>query len=209
MENRDSIVDTALELAEQSSWEAVRLHDIADRQGVSLDTIRQCFREKEDIVDAWFDRADRAMLEAAAAGDFTGLSPRQRLHRLIMTWLEALAPHRHVTRQMIYGKLEPGHIHIQIPGLLRISRTVQWLREAAQRDATYMRRALEETGLTTIYLLTFVCWMHDDSANFDRTRRFLDRRLAQAEYLDRLVYGHSCTGCSDVSADAAHNHHDS
>lgn len=190
---REDVVDTGLELAEQTSWEAVRLHDIANRLGVSLDTIRQHFREKEDVVDAWFDRADQAMLNTAQAPDFQNLSPRQRLHRLIMTWLNALAPHRRVTRQMIYGKLEPGHFHVQIPGLLRVSRTVQWMREAAQRDGTYARRALEETGLTTIYLMTFFHWLHDCSPDFNRTSRLLDSCLARVEWLDRLVYGRPYT----------------
>ncbi len=151
----DKIVDTALELGEQKSWEAVRLHDVAAALGITLDDVRGYFREKEDVVDTWFDRADSAMLKESEAPDFLNLTPRQRLHRLITTWLVALAPHRKTTKQMIYGKLEPGHIHIQIPGLMHISRTVQWMREAADRDATYVRRALEETGLTTIYLMTF------------------------------------------------------
>lgn len=185
----DRIVDAAIELGEQESWEAVRLHDVADALGITLDDVRRYFREKEDVVDAWFDRADGAMLGQAESADFPELTPRQRLHRLIMTWLGALAPHRKVTRQMIYGKLEPGHIHIQIPGLMRISRTVQWMREAAQRDATYVRRALEETGLTTIYLMTFFYWMNDDSPGSASTSRFLDGWLDLAERLDRAVYG--------------------
>jgi len=185
---RDRIVDTALTLAEQRSWEAVRLHDVAAALGIGLEDIRRQFREKEDLVDAWFDRADRAMLEDAATPDFLALSARQRLHRVIMHWLTALSPHRRVTRQMILGKLEPGHLHIQIPGLLRISRTVQWMREAAQRDTASMtRRALEETAATSIYLMTFVHWMMDDSPHSARTAEFLDRRLKEAETLTRLV----------------------
>ena len=182
------IVDAAIVLGEKISWEAVRLHDVAAAVGITLDEVRRYFREKEDVVDAWFDRADRAMLEEAETHDFLDLTPRQRLHRLIMTWLGALAPHRKVTRQMIYGKLEPGHFHIQIPGLMRISRTVQWMREAAQRDATYVRRALEETGVTTIYVTTFFYWMNDDSSGSASSSRFLDGCLAIAERLDRAVY---------------------
>lgn len=185
---RDRIVDTAIALAEQSSWEGVRLHTVAAELDMTLDDIRQHFREKEELIDAWFDRADSAMLKAAETPDFPGLTPRQRLHRLIMIWLGTLADHRWVTRQMIHGRLEPGHLHIQIPSLLRISRTVQWLREAAFRDATYLRRALEETGLTTIYVLTFCRWLHDDSPDSISTSRFLDRNLALAERLDRVVY---------------------
>jgi AcrR family transcriptional regulator len=185
---RDKIVDTAIGLAERSSWEAVRLHDVAALLEISLDEVRHHFREKEDVVDAWFDRADTAMLKEAEGAGFLELTPRQRLHRLVMTWVGALAPHRKATRQMIYGKLEPGHIHIQIPGLMRVSRTVQWMREAALRDGTYLRRALEETGLTTIYLATFFYWMRDDSPDSESTSRFLDNCLAAAETLNRVVY---------------------
>jgi len=182
------IVDAAVALGERSSWEAVRLHDVAAELGVSLDDVRAHFREKEDLVDAWFDRADAAMLKAGEVAGFHELPARQRLQRLILAWLDALAPHRRVTRQMIYGKLEPGHLHIQIPGLLRVSRTVQWVREAAHRDATFVRRALEETGLTTIYLATFFRWMRDESPDSVDTRRFLERSLNFAERLDRGVY---------------------
>ncbi|MDN5934972.1 MAG: TetR/AcrR family transcriptional regulator [Nitrosospira sp.] len=187
MATKDQIVDTAVELGEQKSWEAVRLHDVAVALGITLDEVRAHFREKEDIVDAWFERADSAMLKAGQASDFSYLTPRQRLHRLIMIWLGAFYPYRKTTRQMIYGKLEPGHIHIQVPGLMRVSRTVQWMREAAGRDATYVRRALEESGLTTIYLATFFYWMKDNSAGSTRTSRFLEGCLSVAENLDRVV----------------------
>jgi ubiquinone biosynthesis protein COQ9 len=185
---RERIVDAALALAERGAWEAVRLHDVADAIGISLDEVRQHFREKEDVVDAWFDRADSAMLKAAEAPGFPELTPRRRIHRLMMTWFGALAPHRKATRQMIYGKLEPGHIHIQIPGLMRVSRTVQWMREAAHRDATFLRRALEETALTSIYLTAFFYWMRDDTPDSASTSRLLDRLLGIAERLDHTVY---------------------
>jgi hypothetical protein len=119
-----------------------------------------------------------------------------------MTWLGALYPYRKTTRQMIFGKLEPGHIHIQIPGLIRISRTVQWMREAAGRNATYIRRALEETGLTTIYLAAFTHWMNDSSSGSTNTGRFLDGCLAIAESVDRLVFTRSSARDDENREDA-------
>ena len=181
----DKIIDSALALAEERrSWEAVRLHDVAAAIGMTLDDIRSHFREKEDLVDAWFDRADGAMLRDAATPEFLQLESRARLQRAILTWLDALASHRGVTRQMILAKCEPGHIHIQIPAVMRISRTVQWIREAAQRDAAYLHRAVEETVLTSIYLTTFVYWMGDDSPGSTRTRSFLDNLLGMAETVE-------------------------
>ncbi len=198
MENneRNRIVEAALELGKQQSWEAVRLYAVAAATGISLNKERLYFREKEDLVDAWFDRADSAMLQEAEAPDFQVLSPRQRLHRLNMTWLATLAPHRNVTRQMIYGKMELGHVHIQIPGLMRVSRTVQWIREAAHLDATHVRRALEETGLTSIYLMTFFYWMKDNTPNSEKTSCFLDGLLGMTEKLDQLL----CVGICSVTA---------
>lgn len=186
---RDAIVNTAVALGARTSWEAVRLYDIAAELNITLDEIHSHFREKEDLVDAWFDRADSIMLRETDSPGFLTLTPQQRIHCLIMIWLDALAIERKVTRQMILAKLEPGHIHIQIPAVMRISRTVQWIREAAQRDATFVRRALEESALTTIYLMTFFFWMQDESLGSNRTRQFLDRNLSLAMWLGHTVYG--------------------
>ncbi|PXX11642.1 TetR family transcriptional regulator [Nitrosomonas ureae] len=199
-ELRGTIVDTAVALAESSSWEAVRLFDVAAELNISLDDIRLYFREKEDLIDAWFDQADGQMLRSAETVEFLSLSPRERLQHLIMAWLDALVAHRKITRQMIGAKLEPGHLHIQIPAIMRISRTVQWMREAAQRDATFLRRALEETALTTIYLATFTYWMQDSSENSQRTRDFLEHKLRVAESLDHRIYG---IPCKETAADYA------
>lgn len=186
---RDKIIDAALDLAMRKSWEGLRLHDVAAELQLGLNDVRAYFREKEDITDAWFDRADAAMLQAGTQPGFADLSPRERLHRLIMAWLAVLSSHRRVTRQMIYGKFEPGHVHYQFAGLLRVSRTVQWLREAAHRDAVLPWRAFEETGLTAIYLAMFFYWMRDESESATRTSVFLDRMLGRAERLVRCFPG--------------------
>ncbi|MGR9074404.1 MAG: TetR/AcrR family transcriptional regulator, partial [Gammaproteobacteria bacterium] len=70
---------------------------------------------------------------------------------------------------------------LQALGVMRISRTVQWFREAARIDTTGLRRILEETGTTAIYLAAFARWLNDDSHGFGITRKFLDRSLSNAE----------------------------
>jgi len=178
---RQQILDAALELAEQSSWEHVRLFDIAAKLEVNLDQVRGVYTQKDDLTDAWFDRADRAMLMDAASPEFLQLPTRGRLHRAIMSWLNAMSIHKRLTADMLRYKLELGHIHLQVLGIMRISRTVQWIMEAAHRDAVYTRRILEEIALTTIYLAAFNFWLRDDSLNSDRTARFLDSMLEKTE----------------------------
>ncbi len=175
------IVETAVNLAERRSWESIRLHEVAQAMDIGLDDIRQYFREKDELIDAWFERADEAVLKLADTGRLAQLSPRERLFDLIMAWLDALESHRRVTRQMILSKLEPGHIHIQIPAVMRISRTVQWMREAALLSDSGIRRALTETAVTGIYLATFTAWMSEGKPGSPRTRRLLGDMLKGAE----------------------------
>lgn len=186
-ELKEQIVTTAVALAEEQGWEAVRLYEVADRLGVGLDAIRGHFPEKDHIIDAFFDRADRAMLLETERPDFLELPPRDRIHRLIMVWLETLAPHRRVVREMLNHKLELGHLHVQIPAVIRISQTVQWVREGARREDTFFFRGLEETGLTSTYLITFAYWLGDQSYGAEDTRRLLDRLLATGQRTERLL----------------------
>jgi len=181
VELRERLLDAALELAAEQDWESVRLAAVAARAGVGLAELAACFREKEDIAEAWFDRADRAMLARVTAPDFDGLGPGERLGELILAWIAALAPHRRTTRAMLLNKLEPGHLHVQVPALLRISRTVQWFREAADRRVA--GRPLDEAALTLVYLGVFTRWLAG-SGDLEDTRAFLGRQLRRAGFLD-------------------------
>ncbi|RDI44537.1 ubiquinone biosynthesis protein COQ9 [Aquicella lusitana] len=183
----DDIVNAAISLAETKSWEEVRLADIATTLGTDLTFIWQYYREKDELIDAFFDRADQAMLKASAAEEIDALSSQQKLHLLLMAWFTALANHRRIVRQMIRGKLEPGHLHIQIPALLRVSRTVQWWREAAKRQATGCRRAIEESILTAVYLATFCYWLFDDSPHATATSHFLEKKLSRLSKLSHRL----------------------
>jgi len=175
----DTILDTAVRQADVRSWEALRLYDIANKLDISLEQIHQHYRQKDDLVEAWYDRADENMLQAANAAGFSTLDKSTRLHRLIMAWLDALAMHKTVSRDMLLYKLEPAHVHLQVLGVLRISRTVQWFLEAARSRTTHLPRILEEIGLTSIYLVTFSYWMQDQSEYQQATRDFLWNRLKQ------------------------------
>ena len=74
---------------------------------------------------------------------------------------------------MLAYKLEPGHVHLQALGILRISRTVQWFREAARQESTGFQRILDESALTAIYLAGFGRWLFDDSRDGRESKAFL------------------------------------
>lgn len=177
----ERIVDCALDLAEEVGWDGVRLYRVAERLGVPLGRVRAHYRDLDAVADAWLARADGAMLARCEDAGFAELVPRERLHAAITRWLEALAGHRRVTGQIFRAKLYPGHPHHNVALVMWLSRTVQWLREAALLEAGGRRRQVEEIGLTWLFVATVALWLRDSSDNQERTRRFLGRRLGEAD----------------------------
>jgi AcrR family transcriptional regulator len=171
------ILDAALQLADACGWERLHLFDVAAHLNVGLDAIAAHYREKDQLVEAWFDRADRAMLARSSAADLAALEPAKRLEELLVAWLDSLAAHRAVTGQMLLYKLEPAHLHLQVLGLLRISRTVQWWREGARRESRHLQRIAEESLLTGVYLRSFIHWLRHPEEDPAEFRAFLRRQL--------------------------------
>lgn len=183
MTSEQDILDQALSQGSRVGWERLTLNSIAESLDVPLSDIYQHFSQKDDLVEAWFDRADRALLSATPHAAWGRLSGKDRIERVILAWLDALLPHRTLTGQMLLYKFEPGHIHLQAAGILRISRTVQWFREAAQLQASHGRRVAQELALSSLYLTVFAFWLNDESQRQHKTRSLLRGELAIGELL--------------------------
>ncbi|HAT6977424.1 TPA: TetR/AcrR family transcriptional regulator [Legionella pneumophila] len=195
---KNEIINTAINIAQDSSWEKVRLVDIAKALNIDLNTIRYFFAEKDQIIDACFDRADETMLNAVLKPKFDLLTAKEKLHDLLMSWLSTFEGKQKIIRQMILHKLEPGHLHLQLPAIKRISQTVQWWREAAGLRDTFPQRAIQETGLTIIYLSTFSYWLLDNSKEHLATRIFLENKLNTASVLSNFL-GFTCYAPSRIN----------
>lgn len=185
---RARAVDAALCQAERHGWEAVRLTEVAARLGVPMAAVLAEFRDLDAVANAWFQRGLEAMLAEKPDG-FEHWPDAQRLAHCLLAWLDALAPHRRVTVEMLRTKAHLPHLHTWVPMLFDLSRTVQWWREASRLPARYgSRRAqIEEVALTGLFLATLGVWARDDSHRQERTRRFIERRLARGERCLRWV----------------------
>lgn len=181
MIDRESVLDAALDLAARDGWDAVHLHDVAHALDVPLGDLHRLFEGKDAVGEALFDRADRALLQCCESPDWLDVPVRERLERAIWAWLAALAPHRQAARAILRYRLQPEHVHLQVLGAKRVSRTVQWFREAARIRSTSWRREVEEAGLTAIYLAVFARWLFDDSPMQSSSQALLHRLLAAGE----------------------------
>ena len=179
------IVDNAVDFAEEVGWSGVRLRDVANRLKISLAELRTHYRDLDAVSNAWFARAIDAML-APPPRNLSEQPAEIRLFILVMRWFDALAPHRKVTGQMVREKLYFAHPHHWVPIVFNLSRTIQWLRDAAALDAVGRRRQVEEVGLSVLFLATFSVWLNDETPSQEHTRTFLRHRLVVA---DRAMVG--------------------
>jgi AcrR family transcriptional regulator len=181
------ILLAALDEADRVGWPALRLSRVAAALDIPLSEIYRHYRDADAMAEAWLAVADRAMLAPTELG-FARLAPADRVQQAMLRWLDALAPYRRVTGDILLGKLYPGHPHHVAALVFRLSRTVQWLREAALLDAPPPRRQLEEIGLTALFAATVTLWARDESDGQATTRRFLGRCLVEAGHvLGRLT----------------------
>ncbi len=182
------ILDAVLARAAEVGWARVRLHEAARSLGIGLDEVYRHYADLDAVGEALLARADVAMLALAEEPGFAHLPVRDRLHLLIACWLDSLAPHRAAVAAFLGYKFRPAHVHMRRALIVRLSRTVQWLRAAAGLDAAGRRKDLEEVGLSLLFVATVLRWLGDRSEDQERTRRFLEARLAAADTVMALLW---------------------
>jgi AcrR family transcriptional regulator len=186
----DRIVDAALELGAAQGWAGVRMVDVAARLGIPASEMPRHFRDLDSVANAWFLRAWQAML-ADKPADFLDRPARERIEICLNAWFDRLAVHHRVTAEILRGKLHASHPHHWVPMVFDLSRTIHWLREAAELQARYgsRRSDMEEIGLTWLFLATLRIWCTDLTPGQRRTRRFLHRRLREADGAMARIWG--------------------
>jgi AcrR family transcriptional regulator len=102
MEERSRrIVESAVELAEQGGFEAVRLRDVASHAGVALGTLYRRFRSKEDLLLAALEQEigdlEQRMVRRAPKGD----TQLERVTRFFQGATRALCRRPNLARAMI------------------------------------------------------------------------------------------------------------
>ena len=176
MTDSEEILDKALSMGLRLGWEKLTLRTLAEECQLSLMQLYPYFSSKDALSEALFTRADLAMLSFGDAPQVLSMHSDERLVAVLMSWFDTLLPYKPLLKPMLGYKLEPGHIHLQAQGIVRISRTVQWCREAAGRRHVGWRKVVDEVGVTTFYLSGMLHFLRDKSQDNDETRALLLRQ---------------------------------
>ena len=100
-ERSKRIVDTAIELAEQGGFEAVRLRDVASHAGVALGTLYRRFRSKEDLLVAALDQETLALEKRILQRPPKGDTPLERLVGFFSIATRALCRRPNLARALL------------------------------------------------------------------------------------------------------------
>ena len=135
-----------------------------------------------DMVEAFCDRADRAM--EAAAGDLSALRTGARVRALIALRLVQARPHKDAVRRAIAILALPRNVRVAARCTARTVDAIWYLAGDESADFNwYTKRAT----LAAIWSATLLYWLRDSSEDDAATLAFLDRRLAGQARFGKLI----------------------
>ncbi len=164
-ERENRIVSTAVELAREGGFEAVRLRDVAANSGVALGTLYRHFRSKEDLLVAALAREADALLRRTAVQPIEGDSALERLVAHFHMVTRALCRKPKFARAVIRSAAcaEPqlagkmSRFHDALEGLVVAALRGSPPGEPDQRPATEVERTIADV-LQQVWFAALVGW---------------------------------------------------
>jgi len=180
MEERSRrILESAVELAEQGGFEAVRLRDVAAHAGVALGTLYRRFRSKEDLLVAALEQEIEDHAKRLAERPPRGNTPLERVMTLFQATTRALCRRPNLARAMIRAvatgdrdltqKLASFHDRVGefITSALRGEPASKGRRPSSEQEQAIAR------SLQMVWFASLVGWsggLHDQAGIVDQTR---------------------------------------
>ena len=156
-------------------WSEAALARAAGELKIPADRARLAFPQgAPQMIDAWFDGIDKAMLEAFAPERIAAMKVRTRIRELILFRLNAIRPHREALRRALGVLALPQNAPA---GAALAWRSADRIWRLAGDQATdynhYTKRAL----LIGVYGSASLVFLDDGSDDLAETTAFLDRRI--------------------------------
>ena len=156
-------------------WSEAALAMAAAQLGVPADRARLAFPGgAAEMIDAWFDAIDKAMLLAFPPERIAAMKIRARIQELVLFRLEAMRPHREALRRALAILAMPRNL----PDGARLAwRSADRIWRVAGDTATDLNHYSKRAILVGVYGSTSLVFLDDESADLADTRAFLDRRI--------------------------------
>ena len=156
-------------------WSGEAVAMAASELGVPAARARLAFRGGQvEMIDAWFDAIDKAMLGAFPPERIAAMKMRERIRELILFRFEAIRPHREALRRAVAILAQPRNL----PDGARLAwRAADRIWRLAGDKATDFNHYSKRFILVGVYGSTSLVFLDDESADLADTRAFLNRRI--------------------------------
>ena len=156
-------------------WSDAAVAAAAAELGVPADRARLTFKDGPvQMIDAWFDAVDRAMLLAFPPERIAGMKIRDRIRELILFRFELILPQREALRRALAILALPQNL----PEAGRLAwRAADRIWRVAGDTATDFNHYSKRGMLIGVYGSTSLVFLDDGSDGLAETQAFLDRRI--------------------------------
>lgn len=181
---RDAAIDALLPNVAFDGWTSRALRTGLIAAGRDPDDAALLFPGgAADMIEAYFDLADRRMEAGAAAIDRAEMRLPARVRAVIALRLRQNQPHKEAVRRAMGVLALPGNART---GLAISARTVDAIWHAAGDRAADFSWYTKRATLAGVYGATLLFWLRDASEADADTLAFLDRRLAGVGRIGRV-----------------------
>lgn len=164
-------------------WGETALAMAAGELGVPAERARLAFPGRApDMVDAWFDWVDRAMLEAFPPERIAAMKVRDRIRNLLLFRLQTLAPWREALRRGLALLALPRNAPA---GAALAWRSADRIWRLAGDRASDINHYSKRIILIGVYGAVTMVFLDDESEDLADTKAFLDRRIEEVMRFER------------------------
>jgi ubiquinone biosynthesis protein COQ9 len=156
-------------------WSDEALAMAANELGVPAGRARLCFPGGAvQMIDAWFDSIDLAMLAAFPPERIKAMKIRERIRELVLFRIERMIPDREALRRAAAILAQPQNVGTSAKLAWRAADRM-W--RVAGDNATDFNHYSKRAILSGVYGSTMLVFLDDNSEDFADTRAFLGRRI--------------------------------
>lgn len=172
---RHQLAPAIADAAAFDGWSTEAVAYAARLAGVDADLAQYAFRDGPmAMIAAWVGHVDTRMEAATPADSLSGLPVRERIRRLVMARLDAVAGREEaLTRALAIMAMPQNVVATAKLGWRSADRMWRLAGDMATDYNHYTKRAI----LAGIYAATLNVFARDDSEDKAETRAFLDRRI--------------------------------
>lgn len=165
-------------------WSHEALAMAAAELGIPASRARLAFRGGAmEMIDAWFDSIDIAMLGEFSVDRIKAMKIRERIRELILFRYDRMLPHREALRRALAILAQPQNLKASA-GLAWRAADRMW--RVAGDNSTDFNHYTKRAILTGVYGSTTLVFLDDNKEDLADTRAFLNRRIDDVMNFEKL-----------------------